>query len=538
MSFYKKYKYYYPIFFSLVLVAGILIGNNIRSPFISASYYYSSKPGQFSKLTEIINYIQQEYVDTINAQELVDESITQILNNLDPHSSYIPAEDLSALNEPLQGNFDGIGIEFHIQNDTVMVVSPISGGPSEQVGILAGDKIVLVDGKNIAGIGIVNTDVMKLLRGPSNTKVKVGIFRRGSKKILEFTITRGKIPIYSVDVKYLTADSIGYIKISRFAANTFDEYKSAFNELSSMGMKALVLDLRGNPGGYLEAATQLADEFLNNGKTIVYTQGKSRPKSIYKATSKGDYESNPLYIMIDEGSASASEIVAGAVQDWDRGTIVGRRSFGKGLVQEQAEFPDGSALRLTVSRYYTPTGRSIQKPYDQGAEEYYNEINKRIEHKELNNKDSIVFTDSLKFKTPGGKTVYGGGGIMPDVYIPLDTIGITEYYRQIVYQGLVTAFCYDYIDQNRNKLKKYKSFEDFNAKFLNENSIHTQFITYVSKNGVSFNAIDWSSSSYVLTTQIKAYIARNLYKNEGFYQVLQEIDNTLIETYKLVRKSY
>lgn len=538
MSFLKKYKFYYPIFFALVLMAGIWIGNNIRSPFISASYYYSSRPGQFSKLTEIINYIQQEYVDTINAQKLVDESITQILNNLDPHSSYIPAEDLVAVNEPLQGNFDGIGIEFHIQNDTVMVVSPISGGPSEQIGLMAGDKIVSVEGKNIAGIGVTNNEVMKLLRGASNTKVKVGIFRRGSKKLLEFNITRGKIPIYSLDAKYVSSDSIGYIKISRFAASTFEEYLKAFTELDSKGLKSLILDLRGNPGGYLEAATQLTDEFLDDGKVMVYTQGKSRPKSVYKSSRSGKYEKRPLYILIDEGSASASEIVAGAVQDWDRGTIVGRRSFGKGLVQEQAEFPDGSALRLTVSRYYTPTGRSIQKPYDNGMDEYFNEIQRRIEHNELSNKDSIAFPDSLKFITPGGKTVYGGGGIMPDIYIALDTVGITDYYRQIVAQGLVVSFSYDFTDRNRAILSRYKTFTEFNHEFQINDNISNEFIQYVRKAGIDFNTKDWKKSAPVIQTQLKAFIARNLFKNDGFYQVLQTIDQTLLQTFEIIRKSH
>jgi len=343
-----------PLFLGLTLGLGIYIGNTLN---------IFSAGNADDKITTIIDYIQQEYVDTVNREELIDRSIEKILEQLDPHSGYIPASELQAANEPLEGNFEGIGIEFHIQDDSIMVVSPISGGPSERVGITAGDRIVKVNGKTVAGTGITNEQVQKLLKGKGGTEVKVGIYRRGQKGLLDFEIIRGKIPINSLDAAYMVNAQTGYIKISRFSATTHQEFTAALQDLLDRGMKSLVFDLRGNPGGYLEAAKLIADEFIGGKKLIVYTQGKSRPRTDYMTEKQGLFEEGRLIILIDEGSASAAEIVSGAVQDWDRGTIVGRRSFGKGLVQEQAELPDGSAIRLTIARYYTPTGRSIQKPY-------------------------------------------------------------------------------------------------------------------------------------------------------------------------------
>lgn len=436
-----------------MLAAGIYIGMRMSEPYRSSRGFFTFRTGQFNKLNDVINYISNEYVDTVNSRALVESTIEDMLHQLDPHSSYIPGEDLQAMNEPLEGNFDGIGVEFHIQDDTIMVVSALAGGPSEQLGIQAGDRIIRVEGKNVGGIKITNTQVMQLLRGPSGTMVKVTILRRSTGQTIDFTIKRGKIPIYSVDVGYMLNRETGYIKIGHFADKTYDEYLKAFADLKEKGMQNLILDLRGNPGGYLKTAIQIADEYLPDGKMIVYTEGRNRPKETFRATSRGFFEEGALVILIDEGSASASEIVSGAVQDWDRATIVGRRSFGKGLVQEQSEFPDGSAVRLTVARYYTPTGRSIQKPYTAGYEQYETELLSRYQHGELLSQDSIKFADSLRYTTPGGKIVYGGGGIMPDVFVPLDTAGISDYYSEANGKGLINQFAYDYLDLHRRNYR-------------------------------------------------------------------------------------
>jgi len=411
---------YLPIAFSFVLVVGILTGYYLmRSSYIQNHAFLKGRQGK-NTLNELIGFINNNYVDSVDTQKLNNEAITGMLLSLDPHSVYIPASEFADANDPLMGNFEGIGIQFRIERDTVMVINTIPGGPSEKVGLLAGDRIVKVDGKSIAGIKIENDKVMKLLKGPKSTKVTVSIFRRGLKKLNDFTITRGIIPTWSIDVSFAVNAETGYIKLSKFSATTGDELHEAMAELKSKGVKKLILDLRGNSGGYLQEAIAVSDEFLPDNKLIVYTMGLHRPKQIAKSTSEGIWDNLPVVVLIDEGSASASEIVAGAIQDNDRGTVIGRRSFGKGLVQEQVGLSDGSALRLTVARYYTPTGRSIQKPYTKGAEEYYMEYYHRMEDGELENADSIKLNDSLKFKTPGGKTVYGGGGIMPDIFIPIE----------------------------------------------------------------------------------------------------------------------
>lgn len=523
---FKKTTVYLPILLALILCLGIYIGTKLHHSSLKKSFF-SSNISQFNKLNEVVNYINQEYVDTVNNKKLAEASIEAMLQTLDPHSSYIPSEDLQSVNEPLEGNFDGIGIEFHIQADTIMVVTPLSGGPSEILGIQPGDRIVKIEGQDVAGIKITNSDVMQKLRGPGGTKVKISIFRRAAKKLIDYTITRGKIPIYSIDASYMIDAKIGYIKISRFAATTYEEYMQAFKKLESQGLETLVLDMRGNPGGYLNAATQIADEFLDDKKLIVYTQGKARPKSSYYAKEDGSFEKGKLIVLIDEGSASASEIVAGALQDWDRATIVGRRSFGKGLVQEQSVFPDGSALRLTVARYYTPTGRSIQKPYKEGVEDYNNDLLLRLKKGELENADSIKFSDSLMFKTPGGKTVYGGGGIMPDIFVPLDTMNNSGYLSSIINKGLISQFTFDFVDKNRILLNDYKTFKEYNSKFQVNENIFNDFIKYVEKNGISKDTKGLIKSGGIIKTQIKANIARQIWKNEGFYPVIQEVDNTL-----------
>jgi carboxyl-terminal processing protease len=526
-----------PFLFSVVLIAGIFIGSNISSSFLSQPFK-STKIAQFNKLNAVISYIEQAYVDTIDGKKMVDESIEAVLSQLDPHSSYIPAEDLQSVNEPLEGNFDGIGIEFHMQNDTIMVVSAVSGGPSDAVGIKPGDRIVKIEGKDAAGVKLANSEVIQRLRGASGTTVKISIARKGSPKLLDFTITRGKIPLYSIEASYMLDNRTGYIKIARFAAKTYEEYMEAFHKLKTQGMEQLILDLRGNPGGYLNAATRLADEFLEKDKLIVYTQGKSRPRESYYSTEKGEFEKGRLVVLVDEGSASASEILAGALQDLDRATIVGRRSFGKGLVQEQSVFPDGSAVRLTISRYYTPSGRSIQKPYNNGLDQYNEEVLQRFKRGELESPDSIRMIDSLKYKTAAGRTVYGGGGIMPDLFVPLDTSYNTPFVVAAFTRGLVSQFAFDYADTYRERLSRYRSFEEFNREFAVTGDVYTRFMKYTEKNGMRSDTLRsrGSNADAYLKVQLKALIARQFWKNEGYYKVRQDAEPALKKAIALLNE--
>ena len=530
-----KRKIYLPIIFAIILCVGLFLGSRLNVPFIRERSIFSVGTKQFNKFSDVLSYIHQEYVDTIDREQLVNASIEKMLQTLDPHSAYIPAEDLRSANEPLEGNFEGIGVEFHIQSDTIMVVSAISGGPSEYVGIRAGDRIVMVEDTLVAGIGINNADVMQKLRGPGGTKVNVKIHRRGVDELIDFTITRGKIPIYSLDASFMINDSTGYFKISRFAATTYDEFMQASLAMKKKGMKQLILDLRGNPGGYLDAATKLTDEFLDDNKTIVYTEGKSRPRTNYNSTSKGNFQNARVIILIDEGSASASEIIAGALQDWDRATIVGRRSFGKGLVQEQTILPDGSALRLTIARYYTPTGRSIQKPYQNGFDDYNNELNQRFDHNELLTPDSILFSDSLKFITPGGKVVYGGGGIMPDVFVPIDTTGRNnKFLIAVLNSGNISQFAYDYVDANRQQLKMYNTLNAYKNNFHITDDIFNSFVNKSSDTTTRHSKKDIDEATPYLKNQLKAFIARQIFKNEGFYPILLQVDKTYLKAVELI----
>ena len=514
-----------PVVFALLLAAGVFLGSRISAPLNGDGMMIMQGQSKFNKISDVIDYIQNEYVDTVNRESLVDASIEKMLQELDPHSAYIPASELQAANEPLEGNFEGVGIEFHIQSDTIMVVSAISGGPSEHSGIRAGDRIVKVNDTLVAGTGITNNEVMHKLRGPGGTKVKVLIYRRDHKGLLTFNITRGKIPLYSVDAAFMADPVTGYIKISRFAATTYEEFMEAATRLERDGMKQMIIDLRGNPGGYLDAATKMADEFLADGKLMVYTQGKARPRSNYKATGGGKYEKMRVAILIDEGSASASEILAGALQDWDRATILGRRSFGKGLVQEQTILPDGSALRLTIARYYTPTGRSIQKPYENGIEQYHEELFDRYDHNEMLTADSISFPDSLKFTTPGGKTVYGGGGIMPDVFVPIDTTDRNSMFLiSVLNMGLVSQFAYDYVDNNRPSLSKYSDFSSYDKGFRVSDEMYTAFTRYAVSKGVTSDNAEEKAAAPYLKSQLRAYIGRQLFRNEGFYPILLRED--------------
>ncbi|HXB40470.1 MAG TPA: S41 family peptidase [Bacteroidia bacterium] len=512
-----------PLIYSALLIAGVIIGSLI---------FRERKPEKFTgnphasagKIDNVLDFIEQNYVDTVKRSDLEEKTLVAMLNQLDPHSEYIPAADLQQVNEPLQGNFDGIGVEFNIVNDTICVVHPVQGGPSESVGVKAGDRIVKVEGKNLAGVKISNKKVFEALRGKKGTKVKVSIKRAGVKELLDFIITRGEIPIYSIDAAFMAEPGVGYIKISRFAAATYEEFRKAFNKLSKAGMKKLILDLRGNGGGYLNAAVDIADEFLSKGMLIVYTQGKASPKKVFKASERGSFENNPLVVLIDEGSASASEIVSGALQDNDRAVIIGRRSFGKGLVQEQIEIPDGSALRLTTARYYTPSGRCIQKSYSKGLEAYYSEEFDRYENGEMLSADSIHFADSLKYKTVSGKTVYGGGGIMPDVFVPIDTSFRTSYLNKVSYKGIVSDFAFNYADKHRSEFSTYKTAADFVKNYNPPPSLLASFAEYAQKQGVEKNEAQLKKSMIYLTTQLKALIGRNLYDSDAYFPVILKDD--------------
>ena len=499
---------------------------------ISYSQYVQSDASK--KFDDLLGKINLYYVDTTDDNKLVEDAIVAVLKELDPHSVYIPKEELKKMNEPLVGNFEGIGIQFNILHDTLMVVSPISGGPSEKVGLRAGDKIVEVDGETIAGIGLQNSDVQKKLRGKKGTKVTVGIKRRSVKDMLNFTITRDKIPIFSVDASYMATPDIGYIKINRFARNTIAEFREGLIRLKAQNMKHLIVDLRGNGGGYLKTAIQLTDEFVDDKKLIVYTEGDKSPKQEYYTTTAGGFEKGKLVMLIDEGSASASEIVSGAIQDYDRGLIIGRRSFGKGLVQKPFGLTDGSAIRLTVARYHTPSGRCIQRPYDEGKEAYYKEFSRRFENGEYMNEDSITLPDSLKFKTlNSNRTVYGGGGIMPDVFVPIDTSMSSDYFGKINRSGLLNEFVLTYMDTHRKELKaKYNDVVSFKELYNTEKEVLSDFIAYAEKNDIEKNEEQIKKSKQLLLIRLKALIARNLWDTSAYFQIANDLNDSYLQAIK------
>lgn len=533
----KKYNVFLPIIVSVVLVIGIWLGYFLSKRINNGSVFLQmSHASTTDKINSLLNYIEYQYVDTINKKDLVEKTVTSMLQSLDPHSSYIPASEFESVNEPLEGNFDGIGVEFNIIRDTIRVVTPIEGGPSEKIGIRAGDKLVKVEGKNVAGIKITNKQVFEKLRGKSGTIVKVTVLRNGITKPLEFKIIRDAIPLYSLDASYMVNPSIGYIKISKFAATTYQEYLKAFNELSKLGMKKLILDLRGNPGGYLNAAVDISDEFLTNGLQIVYTQGKANPRKTYKATEHGSFENNPLIILIDEGSASASEIVAGAIQDNDRGTIIGRRSFGKGLVQDQLQLPDGSAIRLTIARYYTPTGRCIQKPYSDDKNLYYSEENDRYASGELLNADSIKLDKTKMYKTPEGKIVYGGGGIMPDVFVPIDTSRTNSFLNKVFYSGAINIFAFEYADKNRDKLKAYSSSKNYIEQFEVDLAVLNEFYAYCAKQNLTLNNVSKEKTNEALKPYLKAFIGRDVFDRDAYYPIINKKDKCIIKAIEVLSK--
>jgi len=534
----RKLFIYLPIIFALIFIAGMFLGARIISGSSSIGLSGSIFPvgaAKYDKFNDVINYIQNSYVDTVSRKQLTDEAISSLLEKLDPHSAYISAAEFNDANDPLIGSFEGIGVEFRVQRDSVTVMNVIPKGPSESIGLMAGDRIVKVDGKNIAGIKISNNDVIKKLKGKRGTKVTISVFRRGINKLIPYTITRDVIPTYSLDIAYMLTNKIGYIRLNKFSATTFQEFDDALKKLKTQGMTKLVLDLRDNGGGYLQAAIDIADEFLSEGKLIVYTKGIHKPKSVEYATNKGNFEKGQLVILVNEFTASASEIVSGAIQDNDRGIIIGRKSFGKGLVQEQVKLSDGSAIRLTIARYYTPTGRCIQRPYSEGTEEYYNQFYEQLIAAESENPDSIKFADSLKFKTPKGKIVYGGGGIMPDVYITVDKDEKSKYFNLLFNKGFIFQFAFDYVDKNRQNLKRlYKSSQEFINGFTVNDAILNDLISYSTKNGLKKDENGIKLSGDKIKIYLKANIGRNIFRDDAYYPVIQKVDNTLIKAISVI----
>ena len=521
-----RYTIYLPIAFSLVLIAGIWLGSLFNNRNNSANQgFFSLQKGTYHKVDDVLDYIVRDYVDTVVVSDLESNAIKGMLEQLDPHSQYISVQEFHDVNDPLLGSFEGIGISFRIEKDTITVINPIAGGPSEKVGLMAGDRIVKID--DSLAIGISNNQAVRKLKGEKGTKVKVSIFRRGIPKLIDFTITRDVIPTFSLDVAYMVNNEIGYIKLNKFSTTSYEEFTDAVYDLKKQGMSKLILDLRGNAGGILGAAINIADEFLPDGKLIVYTEGKNRPKNYAFATKSGSLTGEEVVVLIDEGSASASEIVAGAIQDNDRGIIIGRRSFGKGLVQEQMILPDGSALRLTVARYYTPTGRSIQKPYNK---DHFDEYNSEYYHRFLNGEvyhaDSIKFDDSLKYITPGGNTVYGGGGIMPDIFIPLITDSLHTYYNTLANKGLIFQFAFDFTDANRAKLRSYTDFQGFNKDFHVTDQTFSQLIEFAEEKGISASKENIDNSRDKISTLFKSFVGRNLLEEKGFYPIYHQIDTT------------
>ncbi|MBK6283286.1 MAG: S41 family peptidase [Draconibacterium sp.] len=529
----KKITILIPLLIAVSVATGILIGNLLNRN--SQTDFVGLKIGGQNKISEILSYIDQGYVDSVNTSDIIEKTIPEILKNLDPHTSYIPPADMKEVQEEMTGKFSGIGVQFSIMEDTVRVIEVISGGPSSKVGILPGDRIVKVNDSIIAGVAVVNTTVLNLLRGDKDTKVLVGIIRNGAEKELDFEITRGDIPINSIDISYMIDAETGFIKISRFANKTYNEFMDGMVKIRNAGAKKVIIDLRQNPGGSLVAVLQMVDEFLGKGEPILYTEGVNQARKTYNASGSETWKDFKLYVMIDEFSASASEIFAGAMQDNDRGIIIGRRSFGKGLVQEQIPLSDGSALRLTVARFYTPSGRCIQSSYEEGNDKYYDNIYTRFHSMEQLVADSVHFADSLRYTTKSGRIVYGGGGIMPDFFVPIDTTGNSDYYNSIYRKGLIYTFAYAYADEHRKDLSGLTEADEFDS-YLDRKNVLEEFLNYAAGKGIPRDNAGLKSSSLIIQTQLKAYIARNIIGEEGFYPIIKKIDNMLLKAIEISKK--
>lgn len=488
------------------------------------------------KLTQVMDKVSHYYVDSINESEVVERTIVKLLHELDPHSSYLSKEDLEELTEQMEGEFEGIGVSFNVLEDTIYIIRAISGGPSERVGIMAGDRIVKVEGKNVAGIGITTREVQGLLKGEKGSTVEISVRRRHMKELLDFSITRDKIPVNSLDAAYMVNKRIAYVKLARFSHTTIEEFERAMNTLREQGMEDLILDLSGNGGGWLPVAVELADHFLSGNKEIVRTEGSKVPDRNYRARRSGLFEEGNLVVMIDGNSASASEIVSGAVQDWDRGVIVGRRSFGKGLVQQPFMLNDGSMIRLTVARYYTPTGRLIQKPYENGYEEYAQDLITRYNKGELSSADSIEFPESQKYRTLTlNRTVYGGGGIMPDYFVPMDTSAYSAYYRHLIGRGIFNRFVLQYVDDNRRELKnKYADFKSFNSEYHTPRKALDLLVSFAAAEGLELNEADWSISEKHISFLFKSYMARDLWGMEYFFEAYNPADEVFVKAVEIL----
>lgn len=478
-----------------------------------------------TKVDQLINSINQMYVDSIDFDPLIDRGIAEMLKELDPHTAYIPKKDVQAMNEPLQGSFDGIGVTFQLIKDTINVMEVIIDGPSEKVGLMPGDKILKVDDTLACGKKITNDWVRKHLRGTKGSKVKVSVKRGRNPQLIDFVITRGAIPMHSINVSFMVDSTTGYIKLERFAATSTSEMTTALSKLKARGMKDLILDLRGNGGGYLNVAFEICDQFISGKKIIVYTDNFRKTGESYYSSQKGLFEDGKLIVLVDENSASASEITSGCIQDWDRGLVIGRRTFGKGLVQKPLRLIDQSEVRLTISHYYTPTGRCIQKPYDDGLDNYFKDIQNRYKNGELYTADNIKFPDSLKFKTPHGRTVYGGGGIMPDIFIPLDTTKYSTLYNEIVRKGVFGNFVVDYLENNRESLKsQYPTFEDFQQKFTISDDFYNEFMQFAKSEGVSDHA------SFSFSTYAGNFMKDNKQKLDSLFTSVENIDTQVLDT--------
>ena len=520
-----------PFLILLILTVGMYIGKFLNGP---TQYIEVSNSFKYPKLVELLSYLEYNYVDDVNLDSLQEELITRTLESLDPHSSYIPLEDLKDITENMQGNFEGIGVQFQIINDTIVVISPISGGPSQRTGIRAGDKIIKVDTMTVAGVGFTNKDVLRTLKGDKGTLVQLFIQRKHVDRLLEFNVIRDEIPITSIDVSYMIDELVGYIKVNRFSGTTDKEFIDALEALKNKGMEKLILDLRSNPGGYLYAAINMVDEFLSDGKLIVYTEGNSRAKEVYNSTRYGGFKDEALVVLVDEGSASASEIVAGAIQDHDRGSIIGRRTFGKGLVQEQSQMTDGSAFRLTTSRYYTPSGRCIQKSYTDGVDAYHRESQNRYYNGELYAQDSMKVEDSLKFYTDKGRVVYGGGGINPDYFVAIDTSGRSDWLYDIFASNVINTFVFDYVDEHQKELMRYHSAQEFHDNFHINKTLFNNFVDYTKKEGISNTKSQIQHSEGWMKMRIKSVIARQEWNEEGFFRTVNHSDSMMLKALEIL----
>ncbi|GBU08126.1 peptidase S41 [Bacteroidales bacterium] len=528
----KKYFWGIPIIILFALLIGFSLGNYFASKNIGNKLFFSSG----NKINVILDIINQDYVDSVNVKNLVEEAIPKIINELDPHSNYISAEDLEAVNEELDGHFSGIGVQFSLQQDTIMIVSVINGGPSEKAGLQAGDRVVTINDSIFVGPSINNEKVMKNLKGEKNTSVRLGIKRSNADDLIAYEIIRGDVPVNSVEAAYQVSDGIGLIKVSKFGKTTENEFVGAIAKLVNQGCESFIIDLRQNTGGLLHVAINMANEFLSKGSLIVYVDGKAYPKNEAYADGSGSCQNSPLVILMDEWSASASEVLAGAIQDNDRGLIIGRRSFGKGMVQDQIALSDGSALRLTIARYYSPSGRCIQKKYELGQNEDYElDLMTRFSHGEFDSQDSIKQETDLEYYTIGGRTVYGGGGIMPDIFIPRDTIGTTSYYNSLVNNGILHEFAIRYTDNNREKLKEHKDYESL-WKYLKSQPLLEEVVEYATSKNIRKRPTLINISGKLINNLAQAYIIRNIFGDEAFYPVYLSGDRVVGRAVEAIKK--